>query len=223
MTPSRIGVLGTGMVGRTLGAKLVALGHDVMLGSRAAGNARAVEWATAAGSRASEGSFGDAAAFGELVVNATAGARSLDALAATNAGDLAGKVLLDVANPLDHTAGTTTLTICNTDSLGERIQREHPNALVVKALNTMNADVMVDPGLVPGSHTVFTCGNERRAKDAVAELLRSFGWPPADIMDLGDITAARGTEMYLALWLRLWSAAGTGHLNIDVKRHAGRP
>nr|MDQ3641885.1 NADP oxidoreductase [Actinomycetota bacterium] len=169
------------------------------------------------GENAAEGSFADAAAFGEVVFNATAGAASLDVLAGAGADNLAGKVLIDVANPLDMSAGMPpVLTVCNTDSLAERIQRAFPAVRVVKALNTVNADVMVEPGLVPGSHTAFVSGNDPEAKAHVVELLASFGWGADDIMDLGDITSARGTEMYLALWLRLWAATGTGHLNVNV-------
>ncbi|MEW6154578.1 MAG: NAD(P)-binding domain-containing protein [Actinomycetota bacterium] len=213
----RIGLLGTGVVGQTLGHRLVRLDHEVMMGSREAGNDKAVAWCEAAGVGASQGSFADAAAFGELVVNATAGTVSLEALVAAGSASLAGKVLVDVANPLDFSAGMPpTLSVCNTDSLGERIQREFPRARVVKTLNTVNADVMVTPSLAGPSHTVFVCGNDDEAKVVVRELLESFGWPPSDIMDLGDIAGARATEMLMPLWLRLWTATGTGHLNIRV-------
>jgi 8-hydroxy-5-deazaflavin:NADPH oxidoreductase len=213
----RLGVLGTGTVGRTLATKLVELGHEVKMGSRQAGNEAAVAWAGAAGEAASQGSFADAAAFGELVLNATAGAASLDALSAAGADNLGGKVLIDVANPLDASAGMPpTLTVCNDDSLSESIQRAFPDARVVKSLNTVNADVMIDPGIVPGSHTMFVSGNDEGAKGEVAGLLESFGWNRDDIMDLGDISAARGQEMYLPLWLRLYGATGTAHLNVKV-------
>ena len=139
------------------------------------------------------------------------------ALELAGAGNLSAKVLLDVANPLDFSQGMPpTRSICNTDSLGEQIQRTFPDARVVKALNTVNADVMVNPAIVPGSHTVFMCGDDDDAKARVAELLQSFGWPGQDIMDLGGIANARGPEMYLPLWLRLFGASGTGHLNIRV-------
>ncbi len=215
----RIGVLGTGNVGQTLGTKLVQLGYEVTMGSREAGNDKAVVWARENGDNADEGDFAEAASFGELVVNATAGAASLAALDQARADRLKGKVLLDVANPLDFSRGMPpTLAVSNTDSLGEQIQRAFPETKVVKALNTMNADVMVDPGLVPGSHTVFVCGDDGDAKAEVSALLQSFGWPAEDILDLGDISAARGVEMYLPLWLRLYGATGTGHLNIGVLR-----
>jgi 8-hydroxy-5-deazaflavin:NADPH oxidoreductase len=212
----RIGVLGTGKVGRTLGTKLVQLGHEVTMGSREAGNENATAWAREAGPSAREGTFADAAAFAELIVNATAGDASPAALEAAGAENLAGKVLIDVANPLDFSPATPTLTVCNTDSLAEQIQRAYPDTRVVKALNTVNAEVMVDPSCVPGSHTVFVAGNDAGAKREVSELLGAFGWPAEDVMDLGDVTAARGTEMYLALWLRLLAAVGTGRLNIKV-------
>ena len=213
----RIAVLGTGVVGQTLGGKLVELGHEVMMGSRAPGNEKAVAWTQQAGESASEGTFADAAAFAEIVVNATAGAASLAALEQAGADDLRGKVLLDVANPLDFSQGMPpTLSVCNTDSLGEQIQRAFPDAKVVKGLNTVNAEVMVNPAVVPGSHTVFMCGDDDGAKAQVAQLLQSFGWPEQDIMDLGGIANARGMEMYLPLWLRLFAATGTGHLNVRV-------
>jgi predicted dinucleotide-binding enzyme len=189
----KIGVLGTGSVGRTLATKLVELGHEVKMGSRSAGNEAAAGWAGGAGERAGEGAFADAASFGELVVNATAGSASVEALNAAGADNLAGKVLIDVANPLDFSAGMPpTLTVCNDDSLGESIQRAFPDARVVKSLNTVNADVMVDPAIVPGKHTMFVSGNDEGAKEQVRVLLKSFGWADDAILDLGDITAARG-------------------------------
>jgi predicted dinucleotide-binding enzyme len=131
--------------------------------------------------------------------------------------NLAGKVLIDVANPLDFSQGRPpSLFVSNTDSLGEQIQRRFPQARVVKALNTMTCQVMVDPSRVPGEHDVFLCGEEAEAKRQVAELLESFGWPASHIRDLGGISSARGTEMYVALWLRLWGAVGTGDFNIAV-------
>jgi predicted dinucleotide-binding enzyme len=214
---ARFGVLGTGVVGRTLASKLVSLGHDVMMGSRQAGNENAVEWAKAGGQLASEGTFAEAAGFGDTVVNATAGQASLDALAAAGVENLAGKVLIDVANPLDFSQGMPPrLGVCNTDSLAEQIQRAFPEASVVKALNTVNADVMVDPSIVPGSHTIFVCGDDADAKATVIELLQTFGWSAEDVMDLGDLAAARGVEMYLTLWLRLFGATGTARLNVKV-------
>jgi predicted dinucleotide-binding enzyme len=213
----RIGVLGTGMVGSTIGTKLVGLDHEVMMGSREAGGEKAQAWVGEAGAGASEGTFADAAAFGELVFNCTAGMHSLAALEAAGPTNLAGKVLVDVANPLDFSQGfPPSLAVSNTDSIGEQIQRALPESRVVKALNTMNCSVMVDPGVVRGSHAVFVCGEDAAAKDQVAELLGTFGWPRERILDLGGIRSARGMEMYLPLWLELMGALGTGTFNIGV-------
>jgi predicted dinucleotide-binding enzyme len=216
-----IGVLGTGTVGQTLAQALVDNGHEVRMGARAAGNEGAVAWADRSGPLASEGSFADAAGFGELAFNATAGVASLEALEAAGAEQLAGKVLVDVANPLDFSRGMPpTLTVCNDDSLGERIQRAFPEVRVVKTLNTVTAAVMVRPGLLPGRHTIFICGDDAAAKQQARVLLEEFGWVADSILDLGDITAARGMEMYLPLWLRLYDATGTAMLNVDVRTGA---
>jgi predicted dinucleotide-binding enzyme len=218
----RYGVLGTGMVGQAIAGKLIALGHEVTMGSRAAGNEKAVAWAAEAGERAGEGSFDDAAAFGEIVFNCTSGSGSLEALDSAGAGNLAGKVLIDVANPLDFSEGMPpTLFVSNTDSLGERIQRAFPDAKVVKALNTMNCGVMVDPDMIPGDHAAFICGDDEGAKGQVRELLGEFGWPTERVIDLGDIGAARGTEMFLPLWLRMMGVQGSGQFNIGVLSAAG--
>jgi 8-hydroxy-5-deazaflavin:NADPH oxidoreductase len=213
----RIGVLGTGTVGQTLATKLVELGHQVRMGSRDAANEKAVAWAAAAGERASIGTFADAADFGELVLNCTAGAASLQALEQAGEDALRGKVLADVTNPLDFSSGMPpSLTICNTDSMGEQIQRRFPETRVVKTLNTVNAAVMVNPSLIPGEHDVFVCGDDDAAKSDVVELLESFGWPRGRIVNLGGIDGARATEMYLPLWLRLFGAFGTPHVNIHA-------
>ena len=199
----RIGVLGTGVVGRTIAGKLRELGHEVLVGSRSAGE-DAVP-------------FAEAAAHGELVFNCTNGNASLQALGAAGEENLAGKVLVDVANALDFSQGSPPLVgVAEGGSVGELIQRDFPAAKVVKALNTMNADVMVDPSSVPGEHDVFICGNDSEAKTRVAELLQSFGWPAERILDLGDITAARGQEGYVALWVQLMGVVGGPAFNIHV-------
>jgi 8-hydroxy-5-deazaflavin:NADPH oxidoreductase len=213
----KFGVLGTGMVGTTIASKLVSLGHDVRLGARSATNEKAAAWAKAAGPHASAGTFADAAAFGEMIFNCTNGAGTLGALDAAGDANLRGKVLVDVANPLDFSKGMPpTLLIANTDSLGEQVQRTHPDARVVKALNTMNCSVMVKPDLVPGAHDVFLCGNDRGAKGQVAALLESFGWK--NVVDVGDISAARGQEMLVILWARLFGALGTSTFNFHLAR-----
>ena len=213
-----IGILGTGIVGRTLGFKLVRSGHQVVMGSRTPGSPSAVGWAREAGAGAAYGTFGGAARFGELLFNCTAGTGSLEALRLAGPASLEGKILVDVANPLDFSKGMPpTLSVCNTDSLGEQIQREHPAARVVKALNTVNCHVMVDPSLVEGDHVLFICGNDVAAKARVVRLLDSaFGWKPANIVDLGDISGARATEMLLPLWVRMMGAIGTPHFNFSI-------
>jgi predicted dinucleotide-binding enzyme len=212
----RIGVLGTGIVGQTLATKLVELGHEVTMGARAAGNEKAAEWASGTGEGAAEGSFADAAAHAELVFNCTAGTASLEALRSAGEAELRGKVLVDVANPLDFSKGMPpTLSVCNDDSLGEQIQHEFPEARVVKALNTVSAVVMVAP--IAGT-TLPICGDDPAAKDEVARLLQELGWEPDAILDLGGIDAARGTEMYLALWIRMMGTLGTPQFNIAIVR-----
>jgi predicted dinucleotide-binding enzyme len=212
----RFGVLGTGTVGRAIGGKLVAIGHEAKMGSRQAGNENAVAWVAAAGEGASEGSFADAASFGEVIVNATSGTHSLEALEAAGAAKLGGKVLIDIGNAMDTSTQPLTLAVCNTDSLGEQIQRAFPDARVVKALNTMNASVMVAPDSLGETTNAFICGDDAGAKAQVTELLETFGWLSGDIVDLGDITAARAVEMYLILWVRLMGATGTAQFNIRI-------
>jgi predicted dinucleotide-binding enzyme len=215
----KVAVLGTGMVGKTLASKLAELGHDVAMGSRRPDNEEAAAWASGAGEGASHGTFADAAESAELVLNCTAGTASVEALNAAGEQSLSGKLLIDVANPLDFSAGfPPTLSVMGADSLGEQIQRAFPEAKVVKALNTMNCEVMVDPARVPGDHDVFVCGDDEDAKAQVGKLLQSFGWPESSIVDLGDISAARGAEAYVLLWLRLYGAFDTGDLNIKVVR-----
>lgn len=214
----RVGVVGSGMVGEALADRLLELGHEVRMGSRTA-DGPALRWAQRAGERASAGDFAEAAEFGELVINATAGANSAEALRQAGEQNLAGKVLLDVANPINTAGGSgpVTLTVANTDSLGEQIQREFPAARVVKALNTMNCSVMVRPETVPGEHVVFVAGDDAEAKRTIAELLKSFGWPNSRIIDLGPLVSARGTEAFLLLWLPLWRSLDQGQFNIAIE------
>jgi predicted dinucleotide-binding enzyme len=214
----RIGILGTGVVGKTIATKLAKLGHDVRMGSRQAGGEKAKAWVKETGGKSSEGTFADAAAHGEIVFNCTPGMASLEALAAAGASNLQGKILVDVANPLDSSKGKPPrLSVCNTDSLGEQIQKAFPTAKVVKSLNTVAAAVMVDPSVIPGVHTMFVSGNDQKAKAEIINLLKTgFGWP--EVMDLGDISGARGQEMYLALWLRLYTRLQTPNVNVRVAR-----
>lgn len=210
----RIAVLGTGMVGQAIARKLAALGHEVRMGSRTANNDKAVEFSREAGAGASNGTFAEAAAFGDLVFNCTKGEFALSALEMAGPS-LAGKPLVDVSNPLDFSKGfPPSLLVSNTDSMAETIQRAFPDAKVVKALNTVNASVMVEPERIPGPHATFVCGDDGEAKAVVIGLLREFGWE--QILDLGDLSAARGTEAYLLLWLRLYQEIGEPDFNIAV-------
>ena len=217
----RFGVLGTGMVGKAIAGKLASLGHEVTMGSRSPDNEQARAWADEAGERASHGTFAEAADAADVVFNCTAGGASLEALLAAGEERLSGKLLVDVANPLDFSRGMPpTLSVMGDDSLGEQIQRSFPETRVVKTLNTINCQVMVDPGRVPGDHNVFVCGNDDSAKAEVRDLLASFGWPEDSIIDLGDISGARGTEAYLLFWLRLMGVAGGPDFNVKVVRSA---
>jgi hypothetical protein len=204
------------MVGNTIATKLVQLGHEVKMGSRTAGNEKAVQWAKANGAKASNGTFAETAEFGEIIFNCTAGSASLEALKLAGAKNLKGKILVDISNPLDFSKGMPpTLTVCNTDSIGEQIQRAFPDAKVVKTLNTINCNVMVTPHIVPGPHDIFMSGNDAKAKAKVREIVTDwFGWK--SVIDLGDITTARGPEMYLALWVRLMAVNQTPNFNIRI-------
>ncbi len=214
----KIGILGTGMVGTTIGSKLVHLGHEVMIGSRTADNAKAMEWIKDKGPHAQHGTFADAAAYGIIIFNCTSGGASLEALKMTGAENLAGKILIDLANPLDFSKGmppSLIPSLSNTTSLGEEIQKAFPEAKVVKTLNTMSCNLMVNSTGVAGDHDIFVCGNDEGAKDHVKALLEAdFGWK--SIIDLGDITGARGTEMILPLWVRLYGVNQSPNFNFKI-------
>jgi 8-hydroxy-5-deazaflavin:NADPH oxidoreductase len=225
----QIAVLGSGIVGRTIAARTTDLGHDVIVGTRNAettlartepdrmGNPPFAVWHADHPSIALM-TFADATAGAELIVNATSGSASLEVLTLAGNTNLAGKVLLDIANPLDFSAGfPPTLFVKDTDSLGEQIQRAFPDTNVVKSLNTLTAALMVDPAsLAGGDHTIFVCGNDADAKTTVTELLTSFGW--TDVIDLGDLTAARSTEMLVAIWLRLMTVLDTPTFSFRIVR-----
>jgi hypothetical protein len=210
-----IGVLGTGTAGQTIGSKLVQLGHHVMMGSRDAANPKAITWAKEEGPRASFGTFANAASFGEIIFNCTLGTASLTALRQAGADNLKGKILIDTSNPIDYSTEMWTLSVCNTDSLGEQIQRTFPDTHVVKSLNTVNANVMVDPAKLPGKSDVFVSGNSADAKATVIKILNEwFGWK--SVIDLGDITTARGAEAYVLLWQNLRKSVASNRFNIRV-------
>ena len=224
----KITVLGTGVVGQTISEKLLELGHEVFIGTRKVSNTMEKtnkdnfgrppinDWLKS-NSNAKLTDFSTAANSGELLINATSGSGSIAALKLCGNQNLENKILIDISNPLDFSKGMPpTLSICNTDSLGEQIQKLFPNTKVVKTLNTMNANLMVNPKIIPGEHNLFLSGNDKSAKGEVEKLLISFGWDKTNIIDLGDISTARGTEMLLPIWLRLWSALGTSEFNFRI-------
>ena len=224
----KIGILGTGVVGQTIAEKLVQLGHQVMIGTRDKqatlaktgkdnfGRPPFSEWLRN-NSKVQFGTYSEAASFGELLVNATSGTGSIEALKLAGENNLASKILLDISNPLDFSKGMPpSLTICNTDSLGELIQRTFPKLKVVKSLNTLTAYLMVNPGLLPEPTNIFLNGNDAEAKSEVKKLLTTFGWNEKDIIDLGDITTARGTEQLLPIWVRLWGTLQTPMFNFKI-------
>lgn len=225
----KIGMLGTGMVGQVLAAKLTEQGHDVMIGTRNVADAKSRTGKNSWGlpefgdwhkehTQIKLGTFAEAAAHGEWILNGTTGHGTLPALRSAGTA-LDGKIMIDISNPLDFSKGfPPTLSVSNTDSLGEQIQREFPNVKVVKTLNTVNANVMVAPKtLGNGDHTLFVCGNDADAKARVTEFLkREFGWE--QIIDMGDITNARATEGLLPIWIRLMGVFGTPMFSFKVVR-----
>lgn len=214
----RIAILGTGAVGQALAGRLAELGHDVTVGTRdPAATAAKEEYAAWAGAHPDVGlgTFADAADGAPIVINATSGAVSLDVL--RQAGDLGGKVVLDVSNGLDFSGGFPPLiSFPQDDSMAEQIQRAFPAALVVKSLNTMTAALMVHPEQLSDPGTVFLSGDDSSAKETVAGLLRELGH--TDIFDLGDVTTARGVEWLMPAWLRVVGVLGTPLFNWKVVR-----
>ncbi len=226
-----IAVLGTGTVGQTLSAKLLELGNKVVLGTRSVAEAQTRTTRDGYGNpgigdwiKNNPGikllPFAEAIAFGQLIINATQGANSISALKAGNPGDLDGKIIIDISNPLDFSKGMPPVLIpelCNTNSLGEEIQKAFPQSYVVKTLNTMWCGLMVNPAMIGGGdHNNFLCGNNPESKLEVRKLLGQFGWKEDNLIDLGDITSSRGTEQILPLWLRVMSVKQNGAFNFKV-------
>jgi predicted dinucleotide-binding enzyme len=219
----RIGILGTGSVGRTLAGKLSELGNTVSIGTRniesTLDKAAFLEWHKNFPS-VSLRTFSAAASSSQFIFNCTNGMSSIEALTLAGAENLKGKILIDVSNPLDFSKGMPpTLSVVNDDSLGEQIQRTFPEVKVVKALNTLTASLMVNPLKLTGDHNLFVCGDDANAKSRVIEIFNSFGWRGSQIIDLGDISNARGTEMVLPLWIRLWGSLGTPEFNFHIQRN----
>ena len=224
----KIAVMGTGVVAQTITEKLVQLGHQIVMGSRDPEKSRSRtekdsfgrppfgEWLRQH-TMVEVGSINEAAEHAIMIVNAINGKGSLETLALARDENLSGKIILDLANPLDFSKGMPpVLSVCNTDSLGEQIQRRFPDTQVVKSLNTMTTFVMVNPQLLDDDHHVFISGNHEDAKLKIRELLHSFGWKDKNIIDLGDITTARGTEQILPLWIRIMSAIKTPMFNFKI-------
>lgn len=228
MEKKKIGILGTGVVGRAHAARLLELGHDVVMGTQNVEKTLAESKPDQMGNPAFSVwhsdhtgiklvTFSEAIAHGDIVFDVLKGEVALEVLTGF-AKELASKVLIDVANPLDFSKGMPpTLTVCNTDSLGEQIQRALPDVKVVKAFNTCSAAIQVDPTqLKDGDHSLFVAGEDAAAKEVVTEIAKSYGW--SDIIDLGGIETARGMEMFLPVWLRLWGALKTPMFNYKIVR-----
>ena len=225
----KVGILGTGDVGKTLGSALARRGHDVMLGTRDVRRkmeqkasednpATFHDWLSK-NKKIRLGSFAEAAAHGELLINATAGHGSIEALSKVKPTDLKGKILIDISNPLGPWGeGSVKLFVSNDDSLAEMVQRAHPGVRVVKALNTVTAHLQANPaGLAGGDHDIFVAGNDPAARDRVVRFLREeFGW--RTVIDLGDLTSARGLEMMIMVWIKIWEALGTSDFNFKIVR-----
>jgi len=227
----KVAIMGTGSVGQTLASKLKSLSHQVMMGTRNVaekladkakdhyGNQPFAEWYKDNG-EINLGTFAEAAAFGELVINATQGVNSVNALRQAGPKNLSGKILIDIANPLDFSKGmppSLAPELSNTHSLAEEIQKTFPEVKVIKTLNTMWAGLMVNPDMIyNGDHSNFICGNDAGAKEKVKSLLKEFGWKSENILDLGDISSARGTEAILPVWLRIMGTKQTAAFNFKV-------
>ncbi len=225
----KVAVLGTGMVGQTFAQKLASQGHQVMMGTRnvkdtkdrQTSNNNFGEWLQK-NPDVNLGTFADAVSFGEIVFNVLNGGGVKDAINACNKSDFDEKIIIDISNPLDFSKGfppTLSEGLNNSNSLGEEIQTTLPNAKVVKTLNTMNCNIMVDPSSVNGGkHTNFICGNNAEAKEQVKSILNSFGWDNENILDLGDISNARGTEGIVPLWARIYNATQTATFNFQIMK-----
>lgn len=227
----KVAIIGTGGVGQTIASKLISLGHQVMIGTRNVaeklasqakdgyGNPPFSEWHKQ-NQQIKLGTFAEASAFGELIINATHGENSVKALKLAGANNMNGKILIDIANPLDFSKGMPPgllAGLSNTHSLGEEIQQAFPEVKVVKTLNTMWAGLMVNPALIShGDHSNFICGNDPEAKQKVKSLLNEFGWKDENILDLGDISSSRGTEAILPIWLRIMGAKQSAAFNFKV-------
>lgn len=214
----KIGIFGTGVVGRTIGTKMAELGYEVMMGSRTANNPKARDWGMNY-DKSSNGTFEDVAKWADIIFNCTKGEITLDVFRLAGVENLNGKVIIDISNSLDSSRGTPVPLIekyANTNSLGEEIQRLVPDAKIVKSLNMVNCEVMINAQRCGGEATMFMSGNDAEAKEKVRSILQQFGW--VDIIDLGDIVGARGMEMILPLWLRTSGTTKDYHFAFKIVR-----
>ena len=227
----KISILGTGNVAQTLSEKFITLGYDVMLGTRNVANSMSRQSTDNYGSlpfaewfsknpKVQLGTFAESAAFGDIIVNALNGGATISAINSCQLSDFDHKIVIDIANPLDFSKGFPPLLIeglNNSNSLGEEIQKTLPLAKVVKTLNTMWSGIMVNPKMIhEGNHINYICGNDAEAKAKVISILNEFGWQNDNILDLGDISNARGTESILLIWTRIYSVTQTGAFNMSI-------
>lgn len=215
----KIAVLGTGMVGNAIASKLIQLGYEVKMGSRTANNEKALAWVSANGKTAAAGTFADAAKFGEIIFNCTKGDIAIEVMQQAGIENLSGKILIDVSNPLDFSNGmppTLIPALSNTNSLGEEIQKLLPDTKVVKTLNIVNCELMVDATKCGGDATMFVSGNNSEAKKEAEKILQQFGWN--DIIDLGEIKHSRSTEMMLPIWLSTYMATKNSYIGFRIVR-----
>ncbi|MGL4598206.1 MAG: NADPH-dependent F420 reductase [Bacteroidia bacterium] len=221
-----ITILGTGSVGQTLAEKFISQGHTIIIGTRNVEETMAKTGPTSFSEWHSKNpaaqlkTFSDAAKEGELIVNALNGNATLTVFQALDAAHLEKKIVIDLSNPLDFSKGfppTLLEGLNNSNSLGESIQQIHPQAHVVKTLNTMWCGFMLAPNLIQGGqHINFISGNDQKSKEVVTQLLITFGWTQETLLDLGDITNSRGTEGYLLLWTRIYAATKNGAFNLQL-------
>lgn len=211
----RIGILGSGNVGQSLGKAFVARGHNAKIGSRTPASDKLRKWKEALGGRSSMGTFAEAAAHGEVIVLACSGAAVEDVIRLAGLDNFASKPLIDVTNPLAFAKDTSPgLFVGTTDSLGERVQRKLPTAKVVKCFNTVNHETMVNPSNTGAKPTMLICGNDEASKATVSKILKEFGWD--DVMDVGGIDGARWLEALVPLWVRVATKKNSWHVGFKV-------
>jgi len=204
----KIGILGSGPVGRALGRGFASKGHDVKLGSRTPEKQEVKHWLKSTKGQVSAGTFSDTAKHGEVLVLCTLGEATENAVKLAGTKNFDEKLVIDATNPLDFSRGMPPgLFVGTTDSLGERVQRMLPNAKVVKCFNIVNNQTMINPRMKEGLPDMIICGNDEAAKQQVARLLKELGW--SEPIDIGGIDGARWLEAYTALWVRLATKIGS--------------